>query len=79
MQSKHLAISLMPHEFLWRIMNTEKSLLEEIWANCYKQKKTHKSKGKGTSGLVILGAHSLHLVLQQVFLIYTLYGGLTMQ
>ena len=56
-----------------------KSLLKEIWADCHKQKKMHKSKGKGTSGLVILEAHSSCLVLQQVFLIYTLYGGLTMQ
>jgi hypothetical protein len=64
MRSKHPVISLTPHQSLWQITNAEKSLLKEVWGNRNKQKKTRKSKGKITPGLVISEAHSSRLTLR---------------
>jgi hypothetical protein len=66
MRSKHPAVSSAPHESSWQISNAEKGQLKELWNNCHKHKKTHKSKKSNAPGLVISEAHSSRLALWHV-------------
>jgi hypothetical protein len=70
MRAKHPAISLTPHEQIWKISFTEEQLLKEIWDNRHKRKRARRSKKNKSTLLVISEAHSLHLTLRLVLLIY---------
>lgn len=65
-QSSHPYTDLRDHKPLWKITNTEKRLLKEVWDTRLEAKKTRTRTSKNTQGapLIISEAHSSRLTLR---------------
>jgi len=60
----HTYVSLDDHKDIWKIGNSEKDGLKNVWANRHKVKKTRRTKKQLTAPLVISEAHVSHQVLR---------------